>query len=173
MGTSLYYPLYSCVWLEFSIIKTFKWKRNSQRNGRKEKIAQGWLCILWAGCRNKTFYVLGTSPLWRGRDTELRFLKPTDLPRLPQSPGDGEVGPGWEQGQQEGWQGGGLKHRRGSGTCWQTPDTPLHPAVADLSSMPSFCSLGSLQKPLVAMTMRDLDVSCQGLMIPLSCLTVI
>lgn len=52
------------------------------------------------------------------------------------------------------------------------PDTPLHPAVADVSSMPSFCSLDSLQEPLVAMTMRDLDVSCQGLMIPLSHLTV-
>lgn len=148
---------------------TKKWKKGKDCTGLAVHFVS-WL--LTKINLNKTFYVLGTSPLWRGRDTELRFLKPTDLPWLPQSPGDGEVGPRWEQGQQEGWQGRGLKHRRGSGTCWQTPDTPLHPAVADVSSMPSFCSLDRLQEPLIAMTMRDLDVSCQGLMIPLSYLTV-
>lgn len=42
VGT-LYYPLRSCVWLKFFIVKILRQKRNSQRNGRNEKIAQGWL----------------------------------------------------------------------------------------------------------------------------------
>ena len=156
MGTSLYFSLLLCM---FEIFHNNKWKRNSQRKGRKENVARGWLCILWADCRDKIFYLLGTSPSWRGREREL-FSEPCWLSWAVSSEAElktgkrgGEMGPGWQQGQQE-WQlgGGWLKNMRGSGICWLTPEAPLHPSVFP---MPSIFGLASLQESFIAIIMRS------------------